>query len=133
VSSTDSQRIAAIDLTQSYPDDERLPPRSSPSVVERLRARGILPKGHERIPPNTLQLVEHLFVAWHELDDDRARRLALRTLIGTEAERRAALLAIVPLYFDPFYFDDRTPTPDLVELALIAHRKWRAWLSRTRS
>jgi hypothetical protein len=133
VSPTESQKVAAIDLTQSYPDDERLPPRSSPSIVERLRTYGILPKGHERIPPKTLQLVEHLFIAWHELDDDQARRLALRTLIGTEAERRAVLLAIVPLYFDPFYFDEKTPTPDLVELVLIAHRKWRARLARTRS
>ena len=133
MSSIESQEIAAIDLTQSHPDD-RLPAyRASPSIIERLRTYGILPAGHERIRPDVLVLVEHVFIAWNELDDDRARKLALRTLIRTEVELRAVLLAIVPLFFDPFYFDDKTPTRDLVELALIAHKKWRAQLARTRS
>ena len=117
---------AFIDLTQSQPEIGAPPAR--PSVVERLRSQGILPAGHESIPPDVLVLVEQLFVTWHELDNDRARRLALHTLIGTEHELRAVLLAIVPLYFDPFYFDQQTPTRDLIELGLVAHKKWRAAL-----
>ena len=131
VSAIDSQSIAAIDLTQSHPEIHL--PQRSPSIIERLHSYGILPLGHERIPPDVLLRIEQVFVTWHELDDDRARRLALHTLIGTEVELRATLLAIAPLYFDPFYFDDKTPTHDLIELALVAHRKWRNWLARSRS
>ncbi len=133
VTPTDSQKLLAIDLTQSHPEIRLPPPR--PSVVERLRSQGILPAGFEAIPEETLVLVEQLFITWHELDDDRARRLALGTLFGAEAHVRAVLLAVVPIYFDPFYFDARTPTRDLVELALVAHRKWRTWrewLARSR-
>jgi hypothetical protein len=92
-----------------------------PTWLQRVAA------GHETIPEETLGLVEQLFVTWRALDDDRARRLVLRTLFGTEAHVRAVLLAVVPIYFDPFYFDARTSTHDLVELALVAHRKWRTW------
>ena len=125
MSPSQSQELQAIDLTQSHPDIRVPPPR--PSVVERLKSQGILPAGHERMSEETLQDVEQLFITWHELDDDRARRLALTTLFGSETTIRAVLLALVPIYFDPFYFDDKTPTHDLVELALVAHRKWRTW------
>ena len=101
-----------IDLTQSHPEG-RLPQWPTPSILE--------------------QRIEQLFITWNELDDDRARKLALRTLIGSEAELRSVLLALVPLYFDPFYFDEKTPTHDLVEIALVAHRKWRTWRARSRS
>jgi hypothetical protein len=123
VTPTESQQLRAIDLTQSQPEI-RVPP-ARPSVVERLRSQGILPAGHESIAPAVLVLVEQIFVTWYELDNDRTRKLALHTLIGTEWELRATLLAIVPLYFDPYYFDHETPTSDLVELALVAHKKWR--------
>ena len=39
------------------------------------------------------------------------------------------MLAIVPLYYDVMFFDERTPTRDLVEIALVAHAKWRRWLT----
>lgn len=127
---SESQRHPAIDLTQSHPDI-RVPP-ARPSVVERLRTQGILPRGYESIPPDVLVLVEQIFITWYELDSDRTRRLALHTLIGTEHELRAVFLAIVPLYFDPFYFDQKTPTRDLIELGLVAHKKWRTALELAR-
>lgn len=133
VTPTDSQNLLAIDLTQSHPEIRLPPPR--PSIVERLRSHGILPAGFESIGEETLERVEQLFITWHALDDDRARRVALGTLFGAEAHVREVLLAVVPIYFDPFYFDARTPTQDLVELALVAHRKWRTWrewLARSR-
>jgi len=38
-------------------------------------------------------------------------------------------LSIVPLYYDTMFFDEKTPTRDLVEIALVAHARWRRWLS----
>ncbi len=108
-------------------------PPPTPSLVERLHAYGILPPGHEHIREDVLVLVEQVFVTWYELADDESRRRALRYLIGNETELRLTLLAIVPLYFDPLYFDERTPTRELIEIVLIAHRKWRAWLDGSRS
>ena len=81
-----------------------------------------------RLPTQTLELIEQLFVTWFELADDGSRRAALSYVFATEAEERAALLAIVPLYYDEMFFDELTPTRDLVELALLAHAKWRFWL-----
>jgi len=124
----EDQQFDDFDLVESQPGEHLAPPAPTPSLVERLHAYGILPPGHENIREETLVLVEQIFVTWYELGDDDSRRRALRYLIGTEAELRTTLFAIVPLYFDPLYFDERTPTRDLVELVLVAHRKWRAWL-----
>ena len=125
---TESQELEAIDLVQSEPGLRLAAP--TPTVIERLHAYGILPPGHEKMSEATLVLVEQIFVTWYELADDDSRRRALRYLIGTEQELRATLLAVIPLYFDPLYFDELTPTRDLVELVLVAHRKWRAWLDQ---
>ncbi len=104
----------------------------SPSVADRLEAYGILPPGgtcDERV----LALIEQLFVTWYEMDDDASRRAAVPYLFATERDLRAVLLAVVPLYYDSLFFDERTPTRDLVEITLVAHRKWRRWLDSTRS
>jgi hypothetical protein len=103
------------------------PPRSA--VLERLEQYRILPPAHDRLPTHTLELIEQLFVTWFELSDDASRRAAVSYVFATEAELRAAVLAIVPLHYDSLFFDEHTPTRDLVELALLAHAKWRAWLS----
>jgi galactose-1-phosphate uridylyltransferase len=99
------------------------------AVLDRLEQYRILPPNHDRLPTNTLEQIEQLFVTWYELSDDASRRAALSYVLPTENETRAALLAIVPLYYDVMFFDERTPTRDLVEIALVAHAKWRRWLS----
>jgi len=108
-------------------------PAASPSVVERLRSYGILPPDHARLPAHVLARVEQLFVTWYELADDEARRAALHYLLATEADVRSVMLAISPIYYDRMFFDEKTPTKTLVDLALIAHGKWRRWLEATRS
>jgi hypothetical protein len=98
-------------------------------IVERLEKYAILPPMHTRLSERTLEQIEQLFVTWYELGDDGSRRAALSYVFGTDAEARAALLAIVPLYYDSLFFDELTPTRDLVEIALVAHARWRRWLS----
>jgi hypothetical protein len=98
------------------------------SIHERLEAYGILPPSHTLLSRPTLEQIEQLFFTWYELGDDGSRRAALSYVFPTESEVRTALLAIVPLYYDTLFFDDRTPTRDLVESALVAHAKWRRWL-----
>jgi hypothetical protein len=124
--SIDSSHALALD-----PDDlEELAelPAVSPSIVERLGSYGILPPDHRRLSERVLARVEQLFVTWYELADDDARRAALHYLLTTEADVRSVLLAIAPIYYDRMFFDEKTPTKTLVDLALIAHGKWRRWL-----
>ncbi len=102
---------------------------SRDAIVERLEAYRILPPSHTLLSEHTLEQVEQLFVTWFELKDDGSRRSAISYLFGNESEVRTALLAIVPLYYDSMFFDERTPTRDLVEIALVAHAKWRRWLA----
>ena len=111
----------------SRKDPPPAPLRSA--VVDRLEQYRILPPNHDRLPTNALDQIEQLFVTWYELGDDASRRAALSYVFASENEIRAALLAIVPLYYDTMFFDERTPTRDLVEIALVAHAKWRRWLS----
>jgi hypothetical protein len=94
----------------------------------RLEAYGILPPSHQVLSRATLEQVEQLFMTWYELEDDASRRAAVSYIFADESEVRATLLAIVPLYYDTLFFDDRTPTRELVEIALVAHVKWRRWL-----
>lgn len=127
----DSSHALALD-----PDDlEEIPelPAASPSIVERLGSYGILPPDHRRLSAQVLARVEQLFVTWYELADDDARRAALHYLLTTEADVRSVLLAIAPIYYDRMFFDEKTPTKSLVDLALIAHAKWRRWLAETRT
>ena len=102
---------------------------SRSAVLARLEQYRILPPNHDRLPTNALEQIEQLFVTWYELGDDGSRRSSLSYLFATENETRAALLSIVPLYYDTMFFDEKTPTRDLVEIALVAHAKWRRWLS----
>ncbi len=97
-------------------------------TAHRLEAYGILPPNHRSLPERVLTGVEEIFFKWYELPDDDARREALSSLLPNERELRRALLAIVPLYHDPRFFDDATPTTSLVEVALVAHAKWRRTL-----
>ena len=129
--STDSLQALPLD-----PDDlENVIelPVASPSVVERLRAYGILPPDYARLSGHVLARVEQLFVTWYELADDDARRAALRYVLASEADVRRVLLAIAPIYHDRMFFDEETPTKSLIEIALIAHAKWRRWLEDTSS
>lgn len=114
-------------LTQEEPSSP-----FTPSVVDRLAAYSILPPGHESMDARVLALVEQLFFTWYELGDDTSRRAAIPYLFPTDAELRQTLLALVPLYFDASFFDDKTPTRDLVAVALVAHAKWRRWLDGSR-
>jgi hypothetical protein len=102
---------------------------SRAAIVERLEAYRILPPSHTLLGEHTLEQIEQLFVTWFELQDDASRRSAISYLFAGESEVRTALLAIVPLYYDSMFFDERTPTRDLVEIALVAHAKWRRWLA----
>jgi hypothetical protein len=102
---------------------------SRSAVLDRLEQYRILPPNHDRLPTNALEQIEQLFTTWFELGDDVSRRAALSYVFASEREMRAALMSIVPLYYDPLFFDERTPTRDLVEIALVAHAKWRRWLS----
>ena len=99
------------------------------AVLERLEQYRILPPGHDRLPTHTLEQIEQLFTTWYELADDESRRTAVAYVFAEERELRAALLALVPLYYDTLFFDERTPTRDLLEIALVAHAKWRRWLT----
>jgi len=103
------------------------PPRTP--VLQRLEQYRILPPAHDRLPTRTLEQIEQLFTTWFELSDDDSRRTALPYIFADEGQLRAAVLAIVPLYYDIMFFDERTPTRDLVEIALVAHAKWRRWLT----
>ena len=98
------------------------------AILGRLEAYRILPPNHGHLPVIVLELIEQLFVTWFELHDDGSRRAAVSYVFSTEAEVRATLLAIVPLYYDTMFFDEWTPTKELVEIALVAHAKWRRWL-----
>ncbi len=113
--------------------DEGMPPPPSGSLrsalVQRLESYRILPPSHTLLSERTLDHIEQLFVTWFELTDDGSRRAAISYLFSTDAEVRTALLAIVPLYYDSLFFDERTPTHDLIEIALVAHAKWRRWLA----
>jgi hypothetical protein len=97
-------------------------------IAHKLAAYGLLPQNHGAVPDRVLAGIEELFLKWYELADDEARRAAVPTLFGSERESRRVLLAIVPLYHDPRFFDDATPTTSLVEVALVAHAKWRRTL-----
>jgi hypothetical protein len=117
-----------FDLSSEHLDDEpAAPPRTA--LLQRLEQYRILPPTHDRMPTNLLEQIEQLFVTWFELGDDGSRRAAVSYLFATEAELRAALFAIVPLYYDELFFDERTPTRDLLEIVLVAHAKWRRWLT----
>lgn len=122
--------------TQTTDSQENTPtfdlPATTPSVVDRLEAYGLLPPSHRDIPERALVLLEQLFVTWYELGNDPSRRAALPYLFATDDDLRATLLAVVPLYHDPLFFDELTPTRELTEIALLAHAKWRAWLDGTR-
>lgn len=99
------------------------------SLLQRLAQYRILPPAADRLPTATLERIEQLFTTWFELGDDASRRAAISYVFATEADVRVALLAIVPLYYDDLFFDEQTPTRDLVEIALVAHAKWRRWLT----
>jgi hypothetical protein len=126
-----SAPTSTIDLASEDLDDfeeiARLP-IPSPSVAERLRAYGILVPAHARLPERVLAGVEQLFATWAVLGRDDERRDALTRLFPGEAHARAVLQAVVPIYHDAAFFDERTPTRSLVEIALVAHSKWRRWL-----
>jgi hypothetical protein len=110
--------------------DEPLESRTqAPAVVERLRNYQILPPHHAKLSESVLSRVEELFACWYGLKKDEERKAMLPDLFGTEAEIREVLLAVVPIYFDSLFFDEKTPTRDLVDLVLIGHGKWRRWLS----
>ena len=111
------------------PEEAAHAERARAAVAERLERYRILPPGHDRMPTRTLEQIEQLFTTWFELSDDASRRTALSYVFEGEESLRAALLSIVPLYYDTLFFDERTPTRDLVEIALVAHAKWRRWLS----
>ena len=119
-----------FDLSSEHLDDDAEPtalPRTA--VLQRLEQYRILPPNHDRLPTHLLEQIEQLFVTWFELGDDGSRRAAVSYVFASEAELRAALLALVPLYYDALFFDERTPTRDLLEIALVAHAKWRRWLT----
>ncbi len=107
-------------------------PTITPSIIDRLEAYSILPPNHAKLEERVLGLVEQLFITWYEMSDDESRRAAIPYLFGTDDDLRQAMLAIVPLYFDPLFFDEQIPTPELITLALTAHAKWRGWLDSTR-
>jgi hypothetical protein len=109
--------------------EEPTQPPPSPSIIERLDGYRLLPLQHASLPERLLLSIEQVFLTWYELADDRARRAALPYLLGTEADVRAVLLAIVPLYYDDRFFDEWTPTRELIEIVLMAHAKWRRWLA----
>lgn len=77
-------------------------------------------------------MVEELFITWFEMTDDESRRATIPYLFKGDEEARRTLLAIVPLYFDPLFFDELTPTRELITLALATHRKWRTWMDESR-
>jgi hypothetical protein len=118
---------------------EETTPRATPSgveltregVIQRLHAYSILPPHAARLSDAVLDGVEQVFVTCAELVDDDSRRRALPLLFNGERALREVLLAIVPLFYDELFFDERTPTRDLVELTLIAHAKWRRTLRLT--
>jgi hypothetical protein len=113
-------------------EDPTTPFARTPSVAERLQAFAILPPDHERLPERVLEQIEELYVAWYGAADDAERRAQLHDLLPTEADARRVLLAVVPLYFDTLFFDEKVPTRDLVSLMLVGHAKWRRWLSAAR-
>ena len=119
--------LASDELEEAPPSVPAPAPRNS--VIQRLGQYNILPPTHDRLPTNTLEHIEQLFSTWYELSDDVSRRAAVSYVFASEADLRAALLAIVPIYYDTLFFDESTPTRDLVEIALVAHAKWRRWLS----
>ena len=95
------------------------------AMESRLAAYGLLPRNHAALSEAQLDRIEQLFVVWLELVDDTSRRRALGMLFASDIELREAVLPVVPLFFDALFFDERTPTRDLVDLALHAHRNWR--------
>lgn len=105
---------------------------TSSSVADRLAAYAILPPHHDALDDRTLAMVEELFITWFEMTDDESRRATIPYLFKGDEEARRTLLAIVPLYFDPLFFDDLTPTRELITLALATHRKWRTWMDESR-
>ncbi len=129
----------AIDLTDDeYLEDTDPRPAATSGieltregVLERLNAYSILPPRAAQLSDGTLDGVEQVFVTCAELVDDDSRRRAIKLLFGNERELREVLLAIVPIFYDELFFDERTPTRDLVELTLIAHAKWRRTLQLT--
>lgn len=128
-----AQAIQPTDFDLSSEELEDAPQDLTPAdartdLVTRLEQYHILPPSHDRLPTRALEQIEHLFVTWFELHDDDSRRAALSYLFPTEHDLRATLFSIVPLYYDALFFDERTPTRDLVEIALVAHTKWRRWL-----
>lgn len=110
-------------------DEDRATVEPRTAVLQRLEAYRILPPAHDRLPLRVLEHIDQLFATWFELADDASRRAAVSYVFATDADVRAALLAIVPLYYDAMFFDEHTPTRDLIEVALVAHAKWRRWLS----
>jgi hypothetical protein len=125
----ESEQNYDFDLSSSRLDETDQHTRSRSDVVSRLDDYRILPPSHTLLSERTLDQIEQLFVTWFELADDGSRRAAVSYIFGNEAEVRKGLLAIVPLYYDSLFFDERTPTKDLIEIALVAHSKWRRWLA----
>jgi hypothetical protein len=127
------QQEQSFDLASEHlddqPDDTHDRAAARSALLQRLDAYRILPPAHDRLPEHVLELVEQLFVTWFELRDDGSRRAAISYIFAREGDVRTTLLAIVPLYYDATFFDDFTPTRDLVEIMLVAHAKWRRWLS----
>ena len=119
-----------IDLTDDAQyDDAPLSWKADSSerqaMENRLAAYGLLPRNHTTLSEAQLDRIEQLFVVWLELLDDVSRRRALGMLFASDIELREAVLPVVPLFFDALFFDERTPTRDLVDLVLHAHRNWR--------
>jgi hypothetical protein len=128
------QATQPIDFDLSSDELDEIPWDEAPgaartALLRRLEQYRILPPTHDRLPTATLERIEQLFTTWFELQDDHSRRAAVSYVFASEQDLRAALLAIVPIYYDELFFDDATPTRDLVEIALVAHAKWRRWLT----
>jgi len=123
--SQDSIDLTDESLFDAPPPSRRADGSERQAMEGRLAAYGILPRNHALLSEVHLDRIEQLFVMWLELVDDVSRRRALGMLFASDIELREAVLPIVPLFFDALFFDDRTPTRDLVDLVLHAHRNWR--------
>jgi len=129
-----NQQLTSSDFDLSSAELDQVPWDGTPeaaraALVQRLEQYRILPPSHDGLPTGTLERIEQLFTTWFDLADDGSRRAALGYVCTSEEDLRATLLASVPMYYDALFFDERTPTRDLVEIALVAHAKWRRWLT----
>ena len=113
------------DLAEEASGARPAPEEPREELCARLAAFGLLPHTAERMPTPVLARVELLFVEWAEAVDDTDRRERLGSIFEGARELRAVLVALVPLFFDTAFFDERAPTRDLVDLLLIGHKRWR--------